>query len=425
MKILVQKYGGSSLATVQQVRLVAKRVAMNHRIDRPVVIVVSARGRNTDALLELTGALNACSPAREIDQLLATAESSSAAQVAMALDELGLPAASLTGWQAGIQVSGSHGDGRITGIDASRIHTLLLRGFVPVVSGFQGINQHGDVVTLGRGGSDTTAVALAAELGAERCEIYTDVDGVFTADPRVVNTSRMLPEVDCRIMAEMARSGAKVLHSRSVELAFSRGIEVYVRNASTHSQGSILTKEGDDSVESMGSIVAITHDTDTAEVSLSYDQADSSSLPEILDRLTGVGIEVDLFTQQSAGEHHLVRFTLSRSRIDDARPILDSSGLASSGTLRIDETLGKVSLIGSSPAANPAHSARMLRALANADIRSASVYTASMRTSVLVPMPRLAESVNVLHGAFELDVPYESIEATELLYQKITVETEQ
>jgi aspartate kinase len=404
MKILVQKYGGSSLATLEQLRAVAKRVAASHRMERPVVVVVSARGRNTDALLQLANTLNARSPARETDQLLSTAESSSAAQLAMALDELGLPAASLTGWQAGIKVSGPHGEGRIIGIDAGRIHTLLRRGFVPVVSGFQGINQEGDVITLGRGGSDTTAVALSAELGAERCEIYTDVDGVFTADPRVVLTARILPRIDSRMMAEMARSGARVLHPRSVELALSRDIEVHVRNASTSCPGSVLTK-GDDSLESMGSIVAITHDADTAEVSISFDQVDHVSLPEILDRLADVGIEVDLFTQLFDQKHRLVRFMVSRSRVDDVRAILGATGLASAGTLRIDEKLGTVSLVGSSQAANLAHSARMLRVLARAGILSASVYTVQMRTSALVPMSQLAESVNLLHGAFELDVP--------------------
>lgn len=433
MRILVQKYGGSSLATLEQLRAVAERVAASHRMERPVVVVVSARGRNTDALLELTNTLNARAPVRETDQLLSTAESSSAAQLAMALDELGLPAASLTGWQAGIKVSGPHGEGRIVGIDAGRIHTLLRRGFVPVVSGFQGINQDGDVVTLGRGGSDTTAVALSAELGAERCEIYTDVNGVFTADPRVVPTARMLPRVDSRMMAEMARSGARVLHPRSVELAFSRDIEVHVRNASTSSPGSVLVKERDDSMENMGSIVAITHDADTAEISISFDQVDHLSLPEILDRLADVGIEVDLFTQLFDEEHRLVRFTVSRSRVDDVRAILGATGLASAGAWRIDETLGMVSLIGSSPAANPAHSARILRALAGAEILSASVYTAQMCTSVLVPMSQLAESVNLLHGVFELDVPRESTgihrsdkTATDHAYSTVTtVETEQ
>ncbi|WP_157254519.1 aspartate kinase [Nonomuraea typhae] len=402
MKILVQKYGGSSLATAEQLRAMAERVAMSHRVERPVVVVVSARGSSTDALLGLGGSLNERASAREIDQLVSTGETSSAAQMAMVLDGIGLPATSLTGWQAGIRVSGPYGEGRIAGIDTGRIRTLLRRGFVPVVSGFQGVDQDGDVITLGRGGSDTTAVALAAELRAERCEIYTDVDGVFTADPRVVRKARMLPRVHFHIIAEMTRSGARVLHPRSVDLAFSRNIEVHVRNASTGEPGSVLVKKGHDSVEDMGAVVAVTHDADTAEISISFDPVEQASLPEILDTLGKVGVEMDLFTYLAEKDRHLVRFTVSRSRVDDVRATLGVTGLASADTLKIDETLGKVSLVGSGPAAHPAHPARMLRALAEAGIPSTSVHAAQARASVLVPSSRLAESVNALHGAFQL-----------------------
>jgi len=411
MSILVQKFGGSSLATVEQLRRVAGRVAAAHRAQRPVVVVVSARGRTTDVLLELTHALNTRPQAREIDQLLSTGESSSAAQLAMALDELGVPAASLTGCQVGVHVSGPHGAGRIDRIDASRVRALLRKGFVPVVSGFQGVNDDGDVVTLGRGGSDTTAVALAAELGAERCEIYTDVDGVFTADPRVVPTARMLSSVDCRMMAEMARSGAKVLHYRSVELASSREVEVYIRNSSKSDPGTVLVRKGGAPVESRGSIVAVTHDADTVEISIFSDQVDPVLLPEVLDRLADVGIETDLFTLTSDGERHAVRFTVTHSGLSHTRAVLAASDLASSYTMCVDETLGKVSLIGSHPAVNPAHSARMLRTLAAAGIRAVSVYTAPMQISVLVPKPQLTASVSALHTAFGLGVLPESAAA--------------
>lgn len=402
MDILVQKYGGSSLATLEQLRAVAGRVAAEQRTGRPVAVVVSARGRGTDALLELARTLNVRSPARETDQLLSTAEIASAAQLAMILDRLGMPAASLTGWQAGIRVRGPHGEGRIAGIDTARLRSLLRGGIVPVVSGFQGAGPQGDVVTLGRGGSDTTAVALAAALGAERCEIYTDVDGVFTADPRVVPTARLLRAVDARVMAEMARTGARVLHPRSVELAYARDVEVHVRNSQTDVPGSVLIKKGHRPMENPGTVAAVTHDADTAEVSISFTRTDRVSLPEILERLAGTGVEVDLLTQVAHGEHHLVRFTVPDRHVEDVRAVLARTVPAPLDAMRIDRTLGKVSIIGASPAAGSAHSARMLRALAANGIVTAAISTAQMRTSALVPRPRLHEAVTVLHEAFGL-----------------------
>ncbi|MCK1815693.1 aspartate kinase [Streptomyces sp. XM4011] len=401
MDILVQKYGGSSLATLDQVRAVAARVAGGHRTRRPVVVVVSARGRTTDGLLDLTRTLSGRPPARETDQLLATAESSSAAQLAMALDALGVPAASLTGGQAGVQVRGPHGEGRITAIRPERVHALLRQGFVPVVSGFQGVNAGGDVTTLGRGGSDTTAVALAAALKSPRCEIYTDVAGVFSADPRIIRRPRKLPELDCRVMAEMARSGARVMHSRSVDLAFARNVEVHIRHAAHPDPGSVLVKKGITAVEEPCRIVAITHDPDTAVVSLTVDPADHSALPEALDHLAAAGIDVDLLSRTSGTESARADFTVPRGRLGEARTTLDSLGMAA----HIDESLGKVSLVGSGPAADAAHAARALRALGRAGITSSSLHTAQLRTSMLVPLDRLSESVAVLHTAFGLDDP--------------------
>jgi aspartate kinase len=401
MKLLVQKYGGSSLASVPQLRAVADRVAAAHRADRPVVVVVSARGRTTDALLELAGSLNPRSPAREVDQLLATGESSSAAQLAMVLDAAGVPAASLTGVQAGVRVTGPHGSGRIDGIDAGRVHSLVHKGFVPVIAGFQGSDVDGDVVTLGRGGSDTTAVAVAAALGAERCEIYTDVDGVFTADPRVVRAAGVLSEVDYAVMAEMARTGAKVLHSRSVELAIDREVELHVRNSANNAPGTVLSKKRSRAVENSGSVVAVTHDEDTAEVSISFGQPAAVSLPEVLDLLAGAGVEPDLLTRISDGSSDLVRFTVPHGSLGETRAVLAATGLATSDAVRVDPDLGKVSVVGGTPVA--AHSARLLRALAAAGIRTTSVYTAPMRVSALVPRAQLPTSVAVLHTAFGLD----------------------
>jgi aspartate kinase len=401
MKSLVQKFGGSSLASVARLRAVADRIASAHRTERPVVVVVSARGRTTDALLELAASLNPRSPAREVDQLLSTGEFSSAAQLAMVLDAAGVPAASLTGVQAGVRVTGPHGGGRIAGIDADRVHRLLCKGFVPVIAGFQGSGDDGDVVTLGRGGSDTTAVAMAAALEAQRCEIYTDVDGVFTADPRVVHTASLLSEVDCVVMAEMARTGAKVLHARSVELAAERDVEVHVRNSATETPGTVLVRKGNRAVENSGSVVAVTHDEDAVEVTISLRQPDAGSLPEILELLAGAGIEPDLLARISDGTSELVRFTVPRGSLRDTRAVLAATGLSSPDAVRVDTDLGTVSLVGGASVAT--HSARLLRALAGAGIRTTSVCTAPMRVSALVPRSELNASVAVLHTAFGLD----------------------
>lgn len=401
MKSLVQKFGGSSLASVAQLRAVADRIASAHRTERPVVVVVSARGRTTDALLALVDSLNPRSSAREVDQLLSTGETSSAAQLAMVLDAAGVPAASLTGVQAGVRVTGPHASGRIVRIDADRVHRLLHKGFVPVIAGFQGSDADGDVVTLGRGGSDTTAVAMAAALDAERCEIYTDVDGVFTADPRVVPAAGVLSEVDCAVMVEMARTGAKVLHSRSVELAADREVEVHVRNSASNAPGTVLVRKGNRAVENSKPVVAVTHDEDTVEVTLSFGQSDAVSLPEVLDLLAGAAIEPDLLTRISDGTGELVRFTVPRGSLRDIQAVLAATGLSRPDAVRVDADLGKVSLVGGTAVA--AHSARLLRALADAGIRTTSVCTAPMRVSALVPRSQLPASVAVLHTAFGLD----------------------
>ncbi|CAA9442131.1 MAG: Aspartokinase [uncultured Pseudonocardia sp.] len=399
MEIVVHKYGGSSLATVSQVRAVAERVAVASATGRPVVVVVSARGRTTNSLLELASTFGRGSQDRETDQLVATAEAASAAQLAMALETLGRRAVSLTGAQAGIRVRGPHGEGRISDIAPGRLFEFLGRNVTPVVAGFQGTNEDGDVTTLGRGGSDTTAVALAAALDARRCEIYTDVDGVFSADPRVVGAARILASVDYRAMAEMAKSGARVLHPRSVALAFTHDVEVHVRHGARPGRGSVLTRRGMSSVEPSGGVIAVTHDAAVAEICLTVEVADQHSLPDALDRVAEIGVDIDLLSRvDSAGKIRL-RFTIPRVHVEDAAAALRQIGL----TPEINETLGKVSLIDCSLVASPARPAGALRALNEAGITGISVHTAQMRTSVLVPLDQLLDSVAALHTAFGLD----------------------
>lgn len=240
-QVLVQKFGGSSLATGEHLQLVAGRVAEAYRRHRALAVVVSARGDTTDELLRIAEAVSRTRPARETDQLLATGEVASAALLAMALQDRGVPAVSLTGAQAGIRAEGNHGAGAITGVHTGAVLDLLALERVAVVAGFQGVDDRGTVVTLGRGGSDTTAVALAAALGACRCEIYTDVDGVYTADPRLVPGARLLRVITAPVLTEMAFAGAKVMYSRAVELAALTGVEVEVRSSLTQEPGTRVT----------------------------------------------------------------------------------------------------------------------------------------------------------------------------------------
>jgi aspartate kinase len=253
MATVVHKYGGSSLASVGQINSVACHVAQTSRAGHAVVVVVSARGDTTDELLALVGQVCAAPPAREVDQLLGTGECASAALLAIALEALGVRAVSLTGAQAGILASGRHGSGRVEAVLASRIRELLRSGVVVVVAGFQGVNAAGDLVTLGRGGSDTTAVAIAAELNIDVCEIRTDVAGVFTADPRTVAGARLLATVPAGVMAEMAFAGARVLHSGALELATLRGVDIRVADARSSEPGSFVTGRIPDGLERHGS----------------------------------------------------------------------------------------------------------------------------------------------------------------------------
>jgi aspartate kinase len=265
MPTVVQKYGGSSLATAKRISTAADRIERIHNKGRPVVVVVSATGDTTDELLKLAARVSTAPPPRETDQLLATGECVSAALLAMALLERGIPAVSLTGSQAGIRVTGAYGAGLIEGVRTDRIRRLLTAGSVVVVAGFQGVNGAGDVVTLGRGGSDTSAIALAAALEARACQIYTDVAGVCTADPRAVPDARLLTTIPTDVMAELAFAGAKVLHPRSVELAQLSQVDIEVRDSSTGAPGTVVEHRSA-GLESGGCVIAVAHDIDVVHM---------------------------------------------------------------------------------------------------------------------------------------------------------------
>ncbi len=398
MVVLVQKYGGSSLSTLDKVRAVAQRVATEHLAGRPTVVVVSARGDTTDDLLRAAHNIGELpeSPAtaRELDHLLVTGECASAATLAMALLCLDVPAGSLSGRQAGNRVTGRHGAGVVDAIDTARILELLDAGNVVVVGGFHGVNEVGDMITLGRGGSDTTAVALAAALGARECEIYTDVDGVYTADPRIVPTARKVPNIGPGVMAEMAFAGAGVLHSRAVELAAMRKVAVHVRSSTGADLGTVVA----DDLENGNPVVAVTHDLDVARVLI---RGNGDLAAKILDVLARNSVPVDLIARSGPHEDEFrMGFTVRRSDVVEVRLALEKA--AEDGGVRIDEDVAKVSLIGMGLLSRPTYVARMLAALSAADIPTSWVFTSQVRASVTVPRDRVAAAVALLHDEFGL-----------------------
>jgi aspartate kinase len=401
--ILVQKYGGSSLATLERVHHVARRVAEVHRSGQPVVVVVSARGSTTDDLIRLASETGASRPAREVDQLLASGECASAALLAMALHGLGVTAISLTGPQAGVQASGKHGSAVIASIRTDRIMQLLRDGQVVVVAGFQGLNAEGDIATLGRGGSDTTAVALAAALHATRCEIYTDVAGIYTADPRTVGIARVLPTVDAAVMAEMAFAGAKVLHSRSVELAALEDIELHVRSSSSPSSGTVIAGNGSRLLETRDVVVAITHDLDVARVLVQCAGAKTDLAADVLAVLARYCVPIDLVARSGPYEAEFrMGFTVRRSDVAEIRSPLRDFAAALGGTVVVDENVGKLSMVGMGLLNRPAYTAQMLATLSAAGIFTSWISTSQLRTSAIVPLDRVLDAVDVLHREFNL-----------------------
>lgn len=406
MSILVQKYGGSSLATLDRVHQVARRVTEAYRSGRPTVVVVSARGDTTDELIRLAREASSVRPGRELDQLLATGECASAALLAIALHGMDVPAVSLTGPQAGLLASGPSGAGVIRAVETGRIRRHLAAGEVVVVAGFQALDPGGDLLTLGRGGSDTTAVALAVELGAETCEIWTDVPGVHTADPRVVPSARVLPEVDAPVMAELAFAGARVLHARSVELAAMERMEVRVRSTFTGDGTVVVPGRDTTELESRGVAVAIAHDADVARVLIHSRGPGADLAAEVLATFARHGVPADLIARSGPYEDEFrMGCTIRRSAAPDVRADLERTVRRLDAALVVEENVGKVSLIGMGLLSRPEYAARLLAALAANGITTSWIATSQQRISVIVPLDRLVDAVHLLHAEFGLGVP--------------------
>jgi aspartate kinase len=414
--LIVQKYGGSSVADAASIKRVAKRIAEARRAGTDVVVVVSAMGDTTDDLIELANEITPLPPAREMDILLTAGERISMSLLAMAIANLGVGAQSFTGEQAGVITDEVHGKARIIDVKANRIRHTLDAGNVAIVAGFQGVTEHtNDVTTLGRGGSDTTAVALAAALDADVCEIYTDVDGVFTADPRIVPTARKLDRITYEEMLDMAASGAKVLMLRCVEYARRTNVPIHVRSSFSGREGTLVTDapiEGEGHME-QPIISGVAHDRSEAKVTVVGVPDVPGTAASIFEVVAAAGVNIDMIVQNvSAAQTGLtdISFTLPVTDGQRATTALhDRQAEIGYASLQYDDAIGKLSLIGAGMRSHPGVSAKLFGALRDAGINIEMISTSEIRVSVITRADQLDDAVRAVHTAFDLDADGEAV----------------
>ena len=411
MALVVQKYGGSSVADADGIKRVAQRIMVTRKAGHAVVVVVSAMGDSTDALHDLARQVSPLPPARELDMLLTSGERISMALLAMAIANLGLSARSFTGSQAGVITDDVHGRARIIDVTPGRISGALADGAIPIVAGFQGVSANGkDITTLGRGGSDTTAVALAVALKADVCEIYTDVDGIFTADPRIVPTARRIPAITYEEMLEMAASGAKVLQLRCVEYARRYAVPIHVRSSFSNRAGTWV-KDEQREVEGPGMeqaiISGVAHDRSEAKVTVAGVPDVVGQAAKIFRVIATAGINIDMIVQNiSAAATGLtdISFTLPR---DDGEAALAALRAVQQEirfeNLLYDDRIGKVSLVGAGMRSHPGVTATFFGALAEAGVNIEMISTSEIRISVVVDENEVDAAVTATHRAFDLD----------------------
>ena len=411
MSLVVQKYGGSSLTDADSIKRVARRIVETRKAGNEVCVVVSAMGDTTDGLLDLAQQISPLPPAREMDMLLTAGERISMSLVAMAIANLGHTARSFTGSQAGVITDSSHGKARIIDVTPGRIKDALANGDITIVAGFQGVSASSkDITTLGRGGSDTTAVALAAALHADVCEIYTDVDGVFTADPRIVPTARRIERLSNEEMLEMAASGAKVLHLRCVEYARRFDMPIHVRSSFSYREGTlIVTQPVADEGENVEApiIAGVAHDRSQAKITVVGVPDHPGKAAEIFQACADAEINIDMIVQNvSAVETGLtdISFTLPKTDgqvgVQALKRIQSASGFAS---LLYDDHIGKLSLVGAGMRSHPGVSATFFRALAETGVNIEMISTSEIRVSVITRDDQLDDAVRAVHTAFGLD----------------------
>jgi aspartate kinase len=403
MAIVVQKYGGSSVADVEKLKNVARRVAAAKDKGNDVVVVVSAMGKTTDQLIQLARQISGRPDERELDVLLSTGELISSTLLALALKSTGYDAISLSGAQAGIQTDAVYSRARILNIEAQRIFGELKDGKIVTVAGFQGVNPQMDITTLGRGGSDTTAVALAVGLGAELCEIYTDVEGVFTTDPRVVPEARKLKELGYEEMLELAGYGAKVLHLRAVELGELYNMPILVASSFSDSPGTLI--HGGAVMEVRNKVRGIVHDLNVAKVTILGVPDKPGIASAIFDPLAKQNVSVDTIVQNASVERITdLTFTVAKNDLDKAmrvvEPVVKDIGARD---CTADAKLGKVSIVGTGMQNTPGFAARMFRALYDRGINIELITTSEIRITCIIDEEKVEDAVRVLHQAFELD----------------------
>lgn len=399
MALIVQKFGGSSVRDAERVMNVARRITDTYKAGNNVVVVVSAQGDTTDDLIEKAKEINPNASKREMDMLLATGEQISISLLAMAIEKIGCPVVSLTGWQAGMKTDTKYSAARIKTIDTERLTMELDNRRIVIVAGFQGINKYDDITTLGRGGSDTSAVALAAALRADLCEIYTDVDGVYTTDPRICNSAFKLEEISYDEMLELASLGANVLHNRSVEMAKKYNVKMSVRSSLNNNEGTYVKEESQ--VEKMV-VRGVTRDNDCAKVALCGVEDAPGKAFQVFELIAKAGISVDLILQSIGdGKSKDISFTVTEGDLDAVLKLLEeNNSIIKAREVKSTKDISKVSIVGAGMVNNTGVAAKMFEALSDAHINIKMIATSEIKISVLVAQKDAEAAVVAIHDKF-------------------------
>ncbi|MBU2440668.1 aspartate kinase [bacterium] len=402
-KIIVQKYGGSSVANIERIKKVAEKIVEKAKEGNKVVVVVSAMGKTTDELIKMAGQITSSPNERELDMLISTGEQVSIALLTMAIHSLGWDAISFTGMQAGIVTNAVHTKAKVTAVNHKKIKLALEKGKIVIVAGFQGIDANGDITTLGRGGSDTTAIALAAQLGASRCEIYTDVGGVYTADPRIVPSARRISVISYDEMAEMASLGAKVMHYRAIDLARNYKVKIIVKSSFTPGEGTII-EEGNSMLEKV-IVRGVTQETNVGKIVVQGVPDVPGVAYKLFKALAEEEIIVDMIIQSSHhNEINDIAFTVASSDFDKATKTTEqvAKEIKAKGVLSEPE-VAKVSIVGAGITSDPSMAARMFGALAKEGVNIDMISTSGIRISCLISSSRIEDAVRAIHEEFNLD----------------------
>ncbi len=401
MSLIVQKFGGSSVANAERVMNVANRIVETYKAGNSVVVVVSAQGDTTDDLIEKAMEINPKGSKREMDMLLSSGEQISVSLLAMAIQKLGYNAVSLTGWQAGFKTNSNYGTAKIDVINSERVKKELDSNNIVIIAGFQGINKYDDITTLGRGGSDTSAVAIAAALRADLCEIYTDVDGVYTADPRIVPNAKKLDDISYDEMLELASLGANVLHNRSVEMAKKYGVNMVVRSSLNKNEGTVVKEV--ERVEKLD-VRGVARDNDVARIALVNIKDEPGVAFKIFSLLAKNHVNVDIILQSIGREGKKdISFTVTESNLEAAIDLLnENKDIIGFEEITATSEVSKVSIVGAGMVNNPGVAAKMFEALADANINIHMISTSEIKVSVLVNQKNAEKAVAAIHDKFHI-----------------------